>query len=180
MSSKKISHASVDELLKLGFKDVSADMNGLAYRLALPNGIMELCLYVNEGTMRLQTQRSGFTVALNGVSSIDDVKDFYYKMFGTYPGLTKKVKAFLAEQNRYVKIAWHKYPLYIPFVDTDDHATYSDKLIVLTSTDQIIDNVRYREESRKFVTNPFGYDHDSTEVENVEYWTVLQSLKPVN
>lgn len=93
MSNKEHSRTStsVEDLLKLGFKDESPDGNGLAYRLALPNGIMELCIYVYEGTMRLQTQSSGFTIPLQGVHSTDDVKDFHYKLFGVYPPLYKNV-----------------------------------------------------------------------------------------
>ena len=73
------------ELQELYFEDVSPDKNGLAYRLDLSGGLMELCVYLNEGIMRLQTKRSGVTIPLYGVKSINDVRDFYSQITGTYP-----------------------------------------------------------------------------------------------
>lgn len=73
---------TIDELKKVGFKDVSHDQNGAAYRLYLPGGMFELCLYINDPHIRLQTISSGFTMSLKGIQTINGLSEFVFMMYG--------------------------------------------------------------------------------------------------
>lgn len=70
---------TIEELQKLGFKDISSDKNGLAYRKNL-DSILEVCYYVGEPYLRLQTQRSGFTHELKGIENKYHLKSFWLIM----------------------------------------------------------------------------------------------------
>ena len=82
----------INELKKIGFIDVSSDQNGLGYRLRLPNSIMEFCYYVYDQHIRLQTIRSGITIPLKGINTMNEFLLFYYSITGNNL-ITKNLKS---------------------------------------------------------------------------------------
>lgn len=73
---------TIEQLKKVGFKDESFDHNGMAYRLVLPGNLLELCYYVGDEHMRMQTRGSGFTIPLKGIVNIEGLSDFHFKITG--------------------------------------------------------------------------------------------------
>ncbi len=76
---------TIQELINNGFEDVSLEKNGLGYRLRMDGGLMELAYYVMEEKIRYQTIRSGVTIPLHGVKTIESVREFYCLVTGMYP-----------------------------------------------------------------------------------------------
>lgn len=80
---KDMVNIQIEELINLGFKDISANKNGLAYRKNL-NGFLEICYYtIDPDYIRLQTIETGFTYKLIGVKNYCDLRDFLIFMSGT-------------------------------------------------------------------------------------------------
>lgn len=72
---------SIEKLKEFGFVDVSSDKNGLAYRKQI-NGILEVCFYVNDPCLRLQSVGSGFTHSLIGIENEYHLRSFWLLMTG--------------------------------------------------------------------------------------------------
>jgi hypothetical protein len=60
---------SVEKLKQFGFVDVSSDQNGRAYRKRLHNKLLEMCYYLNEKHIRLQTIGGGFTFPIRTIEN---------------------------------------------------------------------------------------------------------------
>jgi hypothetical protein len=75
---------TIESLKKMGFKDVSHDKNGLAYRRSFPGGRLEICCYQMDQFLRLQTVGSGMTIPLKGVKTIEELNAFWYGITGEY------------------------------------------------------------------------------------------------
>jgi hypothetical protein len=74
----------LSELKKAGFIDKSHDQNGLAYRMDMPDGIMELIWHTRESFIRYQTRRSGITIKLMGVDSMISLNHFVFLTTGEF------------------------------------------------------------------------------------------------
>lgn len=77
---------SIEKLKEFGFVDVSSDKNGLAYRKQI-NGVLEVCFYVNDPCLRLQSVSlqsvgSGFTHSLIGIENEYHLRSFWLLMTG--------------------------------------------------------------------------------------------------
>ena len=73
---------SIEKLKEFGFVDFSSDKNGLAYRKQI-NGILEVCFYVNDPYLRLQSVGSGFTHNLIGIENEYHLRSFWLLMTGS-------------------------------------------------------------------------------------------------
>jgi hypothetical protein len=74
---------SIEKLKQFGFIDVSSDKNGLAYRKELPDGLLEMCFYLQDKHIRLQTIRSGFTHSVIGIENEYHLRSFWLLMTGS-------------------------------------------------------------------------------------------------
>ena len=72
---------SVEKLKELGFIDASSDKNGLAYRKNI-SGMLEVCFYIGNPFLRLQSIGSGFTHNLIGVENEHQLRAFWRLMTG--------------------------------------------------------------------------------------------------
>ena len=72
---------SVEKLKELGFVDVSSDKNGLAYRKKI-SGMLEVCLYIGNPYLKLQSVGSGYTHSLIGVENEHQLRSFWRLMTG--------------------------------------------------------------------------------------------------
>lgn len=72
---------TLDQLKIKGFVDVSPDKNGLSYRKYMPCGLMEITWYRIEPFLRYQTTKSGVTINLKGVETIEDLENFHQLMY---------------------------------------------------------------------------------------------------
>lgn len=77
---------TIEKLKELGFEDVSQDKNGLAYRKRL-NVNLEICHYIKEPFLRLQTVSSGFTYPIP-ISTEEEIKQLCYLLTGKKKLLT--------------------------------------------------------------------------------------------
>jgi hypothetical protein len=73
---------SIEKLKQFGFIDVSSDKNGMAFRKELPGRLLEICYYIQEKLIRLQTIRSGFTYPLTGIENENDLKSLWLLITG--------------------------------------------------------------------------------------------------
>jgi|GEM_PF-2196827 len=71
----------INDLQLIGFIDVNEDKNGGAYRKNIPGTSLELCFYINEDHIRLQTQGSGYTLSLDGVNDLTELNQFCKLLF---------------------------------------------------------------------------------------------------
>lgn len=67
---------TIERLKQLGFKDLSSDKNGLAYRKKVDKKT-ELCYNRLEGIFRHQSIGSGFTTPLHYIKTEENLRDFW-------------------------------------------------------------------------------------------------------
>ncbi len=73
---------SIDSLKSVKFKDLSSDKNGHAYRRTLPGNLLEICFYIVDAKLRLQTVRNGFTTELKGIDTMEQLHTFWKGITG--------------------------------------------------------------------------------------------------